>query len=136
MGKYDGWNGLSEDDLKRIRTATPAPGVPKRRSKYGNVPTLRGSFRFDSKREAARFDVLSDELARGLISHFGLQPEFALHAIGPDGVKRRIGHYIADFTYRRNGVTVFEDAKGVRTAVYTWKKKHVEIEYGVTIVEV
>jgi hypothetical protein len=112
-----------------------APGKAKR-AKYGNKPTQIGSFTFASKREANRFEVLSDELVRGLISHFGLQPEFQLHAIGPDGVSHVIGRYIADFTYRRNGQTIFEDAKGMRTPLYKWKKKHTELEYAVEIVEV
>ena len=48
-----------------------------------------------------------------------------------------IGKYIADFEfYLPNGTRVVEDAKGVRTALYRWKKRHVEAQYGITIVEV
>jgi hypothetical protein len=31
---------------------------------------------------------------------------------------------------------VVEDVKGMRTPMYSWKKKHVEAEHGVTIVEI
>lgn len=124
------WTQADLDALKGKRQPQAKP------RKYKNEPTMRGTFRFDSKREAERFDVLTDMLARGLISHFGIQPEFTLHAIGPDDVKVKVGHYIADFTYRAGGKTVFEDAKGMRTPLYIWKKKHAEIEYGVTIIEV
>ena len=47
-----------------------------------------------------------------------------------------IGRYRADFAYQTTDGTIIEDVKGVRTALYTWKKKHVEAEYGVRIVEV
>lgn len=124
------WTQADLDALQQKR----APKAKRR--KFGNEPTTRGTFTFASKREAERFDVLSDELARGLISHFGLQPEFVLHAVDEKGVRHTVGRYIADFTYRRNGVTVFEDAKGMRTPLYLWKKKHAEFEYDVTIIEV
>ena len=49
-----------------------------------------------------------------------------------------IGHYVADFAYvdERTGQRVIEDVKGVKTAMYRWKKKHTEAQYGITITEV
>jgi hypothetical protein len=84
----------------------------------------------------------------GQIWDLTLQPAFALHAVAApvDELTRfltpgashhaLVGIYRADFAYRTADGTVVEDVKGVRTALYRWKKKHVEAEYGVTIVEV
>jgi hypothetical protein len=49
-----------------------------------------------------------------------------------------VGHYVADFRYRSGpqGLLVVEDVKGVRTALYRWKKKHVEAQYGIQITEI
>lgn len=50
---------------------------------------------------------------------------------------RVVGRFIADFTYKdgKDNIHV-EDAKGVRTALYRWKKKHFEIEYDLKVEEV
>ena len=42
----------------------------------------------------------------------------------------------ADFVYIENGRKVVEDAKGVRTQLYQWKRRHFEIQYGMPITEV
>ena len=44
--------------------------------------------------------------------------------------------YVADFVYSRNGLTVVEDAKGVRTPVYRLKKRMMAEKYGIQIREV
>ncbi len=59
----------------------------------------------------------------------------------PDEV---IGNYVADFAYWQvdpgrpilGDSLIVEDAKGVRTELYKWKKRHFELEYGLKISEV
>jgi hypothetical protein len=124
--------------------------APKR-SKYGAVPHVvfntglivpaaeapaKGGRRFDSKREAERFWSLRMELEQKRISDLEPQKQYPLHVVDHAGVRHVIGRYIADFAYTRAGKSVVEDAKGVRTELYKWKKKHVEAEYGVVVVEV
>lgn len=52
-----------------------------------------------------------------------------------------IGKWVADFVFGRFDLAEddweyrVEDCKGVKTELYRWKKKHVEAEYGITIVE-
>lgn len=104
--------------------------------KYGNTPTEVDGYVFDSKAEAARYSELKQMMLGGLIANLELQPKFELTV---QGVK--IGTYSADFRYRdlEKGIQVVEDVKSVATAkkaLYRWKKKHVEAQYGVRIVEV
>jgi hypothetical protein len=52
-----------------------------------------------------------------------------------------IGKYVADFKYFRLDAPtgwVIEDVKSpaTRTALYRWKKKHTECQYGIKITEV
>ena len=47
-----------------------------------------------------------------------------------------VGKYYADFKYTKDGKQVYEDSKGVRTAIYRLKKKIVEAVYNIKIVEV
>jgi Protein of unknown function (DUF1064) len=109
------------------------------RSKFHAVPTWVDGIRFASAREARRYGELRLLERAGLIRDLTLQPAFELHATvwpAPAGPPHVVGIYRADFAYVTETGTVVEDAKGVRTALYQWKKKHVEIEYGVRIVEV
>jgi hypothetical protein len=113
-------------------------GAVSRPSKYRNQKTTVDGVTFDSKREADRYQALMLEMKAGQIAGLELQPRFALHVYDAKGALRVIGEYRADFAYinPRSKVRVIEDAKGMRTALYKWKKKHVEAEYGVLVVEV
>lgn len=127
---------------------TPLPLTPKRgkygAQKTGVLPDLRlvepgtpGALVFDSKREAERYVALRMQLRSGAIEGLELQPRFVLHVVGPDGVKVPIGSYIADFRFRQAGRDVIEDVKGFAgKELYVWKKRHVQAEYGIAIVEV
>ncbi len=141
MGQYDGW--------RDYQPAGEAP--PKKRAKYGAVPhrvlpdlrvlpsdecaAVPGGIRFDSKREADRFVALMQEQEQGVIRDLTLQPALTLHTTSPAGVKVVVGRYIADFSYLRDNGTVYEDAKGLKTAIYQRSKKHAEAEYGIRILE-
>lgn len=100
-------------------------------SKYGAVKTTVGGIPFDSKAEAKRYGDLLLLERHGKIRALELQPSFPITI---KGVK--VFTYRADFAYERDGQTVVEDVKGVRTPVYKLKKRCVEAEYGVQIREV
>lgn len=113
------------------------PSTPKKRSKYGNTPTVVHGIYFDSKGEAKRYSELV--VLEGLQQIFGLrcQVKFGLTVRG-----QLIGAYEADFVYREGGASgqlVVEDYKGssdvTKTALYEWKKKHLRAEHGIAIRE-
>lgn len=113
--------------------------------KYNAIPTTVDGIRFASKREARRYLELKLLQKAGQISDLKLQPRFPLMAASTTGTVAGalrelpvIGHYVADFAYvdERTGQRIIEDVKGVKTAMYRWKKKHTEAQYGITITEV
>ncbi len=88
-------------------------------SKYKSVPTALDGIIFQSKKEAARYGELKLLLRMGLIYDLELQPKFPLVV---NGIK--VCEYRGDFRYReKDGRTVIEDVKGVRTAVFSLKAK-------------
>lgn len=108
--------------------------------KYGAVPTEVDGIRFASKAEARRYAELRLLEQAGEIKQLECQPRFPLHGAcaGAPSMRAKVGDYVADFQYREgpNGILVIEDVKGVKTALYRWKKKHFEAQYGLTITEI
>ena len=99
---------------------------------------------FGSLKEGRRFIELVRLQTAGEIS--ALQCQFVyelfapcLYRPGVEGLRPNspisLGKYIADFIYYAKDGFVVEDTKGVRTALYRWKKKHVEAQYGFSIRE-
>jgi len=88
-------------------------------------------FTFDSRREANRYLELKLLERSGEISNLELQPRYDLIVNG-----KNCGFYKADFRYQEGEKTITEDAKGMKTAVYSLKKKLVKAIYGIEIVEV
>lgn len=132
------------------------PPPPSKRSKYGAEATTVDDIRFDSKREAARYNVLKIRMKAGDIRRLKLQPRYALCALiiehgdvrdinaGCNSARRHpIAEYIADFEYEESdrgygGITwtlVVEDCKGAKTDIYKLKKRWFQAQYGVTIRE-
>ena len=101
--------------------------------KYHAIPTVLDGVRFASQAEARRYRELTLLQAAGEIDRLECQPRFPLVV---NGVK--VGEYRGDFRYTETatGRVVTEDVKGVRTQVYTLKKRLVEALYGVKIAEV
>jgi hypothetical protein len=101
-------------------------------SKYGAKATTIDGHRFHSKKEADTYILLRHLEKVGEILDLELQPRFQLHANG-----KMIGSYIADFRYvvTSTGEKVVQDVKGFKTDLYKWKKKHVEAEYNLKILE-
>jgi hypothetical protein len=132
---------LTEDQLREIQQRAVARGATvrkneiarngeSRRVKYGNRKVVVDGIRFDSQREADRWQVLQLMQFAGEISELERQVRFPLRVKGQE-----ICCYIADATYRKDGKLVVEDAKGVRTRDYIIKKKLLLAIHGIEVLE-
>lgn len=116
----------------RMARGQVIPTPPARvRRKYGNEPTMFDGYCFDSKLEARRYGELKLLKMTGQIQDLKFHQSWFLHVAGV-----RVGYYESDFSYIEGGKQVIEDCKGVRTALYVWKKKHVAAEHGIEIREI
>lgn len=105
-----------------------------KRNKYKVAPAGARTFRgvlFDSKKEMLRFIALLSEEESGSISDLKCQMPFVLQDKFTDSEGRKIREitYIADFVYIRDGKTIVEDVKGVKTRDYILKKKMFKFKY-------
>lgn len=116
-----------------------------RRSKYGVRTDAAGKAArtvdgivFDSKAEAERYVELKQLLKARKIEKLERQTPFLLLAHAPGYGALKVGVYRADFSYVDSETRsfIYEDVKGVKTALYKLKKKIVETNYGITITEV
>ena len=133
---------------KRRGPAPPAAAVQNtdRAAKYRNTPTERVTasgavLRFDSQKEARRYDPLTLRQQAGEIHDLRLQVDFTLQEAYTDQEGRRVRaiRYRADFTYReRDGRLVVEDVKSkpTRTREYLIKRKLMKERRGIDITEV
>ena len=105
-----------------------------RRNKYNVAPkkerTLDGIV-FDSKREMKRYAELKLLEQTGQIEGLELQTSYEIKVNGI-----YCGQWIGDFSYREGDKFITEDAKGVKTPLYKFKKKLVEALYGFEVQEV
>lgn len=138
-----GFDDLSPSAQKRAMQLYAAAGGGRWKtteSKYHAEKDVRGKLKFDSRKEARRYDALVLLLRRGEISDLRVQPEFTLIEAytTPDGERVRAMRYRADFSYRQNGEMIVEDVKSAatRTRVYLNKRKMMQEKYGITIREV
>ncbi len=136
------------------------------KSKYHNQKEQRTtaggiSIRFDSRKEARRFDELCAMLHAGEIRDLKLQPQFTLQEAytTAEGVRVWAIRYQADFSYERairremktwdgqltewctmeiDWVRVVEDVKSraTKTRMYEMKKKLMREKFGIEIQEV
>ena len=148
-----------EQERRKKRTPLPCPddGTPGGGRKYHNKPTERVTpagnvLRFDSQKEARRFDELSALERAGTIRDLRMQVDFTLQEAYTDGEGRRVRaiRYRADFTYEKvrgdpwteyNGsfwVLVVEDVKSraTRTKEYIMKRKLMKERFNIDIQEV
>lgn len=122
---------LSQSIASPLEPTAGFQKVDHRLPKYHNQPVQQDGMEFDSKLEAKRYRELKLLQKSGSISRLEFHRHWDLHVNNIN-----IGYYEADFTYQENGKTVIEDTKGVKTALYRWKKKHVLAEYGIEIREI
>lgn len=117
--------------------------------KYRNQKCSYDGMTFDSKHERDRYCELRLLQKAGVISNLRCQVPFRLipeqrepDTLGPRGGRRRgrviekAVDYVADFVYVRDGQTVVEDAKGVRTKDYIIKRKLMLWLHGIRVQEV
>lgn len=129
----------TQADLAAVRGRLYGPEGQQPARKYKNQPQEHEGHRFDSKLELKRYMELRTMQAAKLISELKVHPEFALHSPDPNGTPRRVCAYIADFSYVRDGKLVVEDCKNAVTranSTYRLKRAMLQIEYGLTIVEI
>lgn len=113
--------------------------VDKKR-KYRSKKTEIDGIIFDSKREAKRYTELRMLEEAGEIKDIQRQVSYTLIPSQKDEngkVIERACKYVADFVYEtKDGQTVVEDTKGIRTTAYIIKRKLMLERYGVRITEV
>lgn len=130
--------------LRRSRqeTGAKAARTPQEpRSKYRAQRTTVDGIAFHSAAESRRYSQLKLLEKAGEIRNLELQPRFPLFVETPlQHAPVQVGVYVADFSYETGTdalSTVIEDVKGgPTTALYRLKKKIVEAQYGIRIVEV
>lgn len=140
-----------EKYMRQQKRRGPAPSAAVAQStdgaaKYRNTPTERVTasgavLRFDSQKEARRYDQLILRQQAGEIRDLRLQVDFTLQEAYTDQEGRRVRaiRYRADFTYReRDGRLVVEDVKSkpTRTREYLIKRKLMKERRGIDITEV
>lgn len=123
-----------------------AVGISK---KYGNKKIYADGEVFDSKKEYRRWNELIMLVKAREITGLQRQVKYVLipaqrepDLTGPRGgirrgklIEREVA-YIADFVYTdRDGNTIVEDCKGMRTKEYIIKRKLMLKEYGIRIKE-
>lgn len=98
------------------------------KSKYNNQKTIVDGIKFDSKKEATRYQELKLLQSSGKIAELRLQVPFMLV---PATDEERAVKYIADFVYLdiNAGQMIVEDVKGYRTDVYKLKRKLFKYRY-------
>ncbi len=148
-----------EQERRKKRTPLPCPddGAPGGGRKYHNKPTERVTasgavLRFDSQKEARRYDELAALERAGKIRDLRMQVDFTLQEAYTDGEGQRVRaiRYRADFTYRKirddpweeyDGsfwTLVVEDVKSraTRTKEYAMKRKMMKERFNIDIQEV
>jgi len=107
-------------------------------NKYGARKTYIDGIAFDSRKEANRYVELSGMVARGEITDLTLQPKYTLipsQYVNGKCAERQCD-YVADFRYQKDGETIVEDVKGVKTKDYVIKRKLMLERYGIRVQEV
>ncbi len=117
-------------------------------SKFNAKKTIYGGQSFDSKKEAHRWAELQLLQRGGAIRNLRRQVPFELippqrepdttvprGGVNPGRVIEHPVRYVADFVYERDGKTVVEDTKGVKTPEYIIKRKLMLFVHGIRILE-
>ena len=89
-----------------------------KRSQYGAVKTEVDGIKFDSKKEAKRWQELKLMEHANQIQDLERQVSLPLYV-----AEKKICTYRADFVYLQDGVLCIEDAKGYQTDVFKLKWK-------------
>lgn len=114
---------------KKKRGARIKVAPPEERTADGIV--------FHSKHEMNVYLRFKPLVRAGTFKEMKRQVPYPIHVTAPNGQRVQVGKWLADFviTALDDRVSVY-DAKGHRTEMYKLKKKCVEAEYGIRILEV
>lgn len=109
--------------------------------KGGSATAIKKGLRFfKSSKEAKYYVLLRLQQNAGAIKELRAPHALALHATAPSGTKVQTAVFNLDFSYYDVALqrTRYVDVKGNPRfeGLYLLKKKHAEIEYGITIEEV
>lgn len=145
----------AEQERRKRRPSLPCPAAVESARKYHNRPTERLTesgtvLRFDSQKEARRYDELAALEREGVIRDLRMQTEFTLQEAYTDNAGKRVRaiRYRADFTYRKQVIVeltgekawplVVEDVKSraTRTKQYVMKRKMMKERFNIDIQEV
>ena len=144
----------AEQERRKKRPPLPSPAdvEPGKPAKYHNKPTERVTpagavLRFDSQKEARRYDELAALEQAGEIRELRMQVDFTLQEAYTDGEGRRVRaiRYRADFAYWRYDDPpggwvryVVEDVKSraTKTKTYAMKRKMMKERFNIDIQEV
>jgi len=110
-------------------------------NKYRAIATVVGGHRFDSKKEAGRYQELKVLEKRGIIKNLELQRSFELIPTQKDSNGKTVEQkctYKADFCYTQDGEFIVEDVKSpaTRTSTYVLKRKLMLWVHGIRIREI
>ena len=126
------------ENIRQIREARPNERAAV--CIRGGHAAERAGVRFDSQKEARRYDELMVMLRAGIISDLRLQPQFTLQEsyITETGERIRAVRYTADFSYKFGGKLVVEDVKSkpTRTKEYLRNRKFMRSKFGIDIQEI
>lgn len=121
---------MTIEEYKALQAASS-----KKKNKYG----AKKSGGYDSQKEHSRANTLKLMQRAGLISNLREQVKYVLIPTQRDAAGRLLEKecsYRADFVYDKDGKTIVEDTKGVRTAEYLIKRKLMLHVHGISIVEI
>jgi len=112
-----------------------AGGQPAGRSKFGAVRAAAADGKvFASKAERDRYHLLLTEQQAGRITDLQLQPAWRFPINGAElRVGTRPARYTADFAYRRDGILVVEDVKGMMTPDAALRIGLMRAVHGITV---
>lgn len=136
-----GWENVTEAHLKRYIKAEGGEAkpmgliTPTKQTKYHNQPKTVNGYRFDSKREADRYQELLLLEKAGEIRSLQCDKRYLHYKLIV--CDRLVSRYTPDFRYFKDGAFVIEDVKSgpTRTQAYIIRKKLMRAIYGIEILE-
>ncbi len=107
------------------------------RVKEDPAERTRDGIVFHSVHEMGVYMQFKTLLNAGTFTKLERQVPYQIHVTSPNGVKVEVFKWLADFVITEiTGRLSVYDAKGFRTEIYLLKKKCVEAEYNIRIIEV
>ena len=126
---------ISQETLNRLINNS----ITTKQNKYHNKKVIVDDIKFDSKKEANRYNQLKLLEKAGLIKNLQRQVKFELQPSFKYNNKTiRAINYIADFVYEQDGKQIVEDVKSEATRkdkIYLIKKKMLLYIFNIEIKE-